>query len=112
MDRDRRINRAGNSRARKTLVQLAWLWLRYQPESSQAAWFRDRVGSLQGRIRRITIVALARKLLIAIWPSDHEAVHFGHLTLRRWFPACRLRSFGVDGVRQCGSSGRHVSLTS
>ena len=67
MDRDRRINRAGNSRARKTLVQLAWLWLRYQPESSHAAWFRDRVGSLQGRIRRITIVALARKLLIAIW---------------------------------------------
>ena len=66
-DRDRRINRAGNSRARKTLVQLAWLWLRYQPESSHAAWFRDRVGSLQGRIRRITIVALARKLLIAIW---------------------------------------------
>src|SRR5271166_1809122 len=45
-------------------------------------------------------------------PSDHEAVHFGHLTLRRWFPACRLRSFGVDGVRQCGSSGRHASLTS
>ena len=44
-----------------------WLWLRYQPESSHAAWFRDRVGSLQGRIRRITIVALARKLLIAIW---------------------------------------------
>jgi transposase len=67
MDRDRRINRAGNSRARKTLVQLAWLWLRYQPESSLAEWFRGRVGSLQGRIRRIAIVALARKLLIAIW---------------------------------------------
>jgi transposase len=67
MDRDRRINRAGNSRARKTLVQLAWLWLRYQPKSSRAAWFRERVGSLQGRIRRVTIVALARKLLIAIW---------------------------------------------
>ena len=67
MDRDRRINRAGNSRARKTLVQLAWLWLRYQPESSLAAWFRERVGLLQGRTRRIAIVALARKLLIAIW---------------------------------------------
>ena len=67
MDRDRRINRAGNSRARKTLVQLAWLWLRYQPESSLAAWFWERVGLLQGRTRRIAIVALARKLLIAIW---------------------------------------------
>ena len=67
MDRDRRINRAGNSRARKTLIQLAWLWLRYQPESSLAQWFRERVGALQGRTRRIAIVAMARKLLISIW---------------------------------------------
>jgi transposase len=67
MDRDRRINRAGNSRARKTLIQLAWLWLRYQPESGLAQWFRQRVGDLQGRTRRIAIVAMARKLLIAIW---------------------------------------------
>ena len=67
MDRDRRINRAGNSRARKTLIQLAWLWLRYQPESSLAQWFRERVGTLRGRTRRIAIVAMARKLLISIW---------------------------------------------
>jgi transposase len=67
MDRDRRINRAGNSRARKTLIQLAWLWLRYQPESSLAQWFRQRVGELKGRTRRIAIVAMARKLLIAVW---------------------------------------------
>lgn len=67
MDRDRRISRAGNARARKTLIQLAWLWLRYQPDSSLACWFRERVGNLQGRTRRIAIVAMARKLLIAIW---------------------------------------------
>jgi transposase len=67
MDRDRRIGRAGNARARKTLVQLAWLWLRYQPESELSAWFRHRVGKLQGRTRRIAIVAMARKLLIALW---------------------------------------------
>ena len=67
MDRDRHIGRAGNSRARKTMVQLAWLWLRYQPESALAAWFRTRVGTLQGRTRRIAIVAMARKLLIALW---------------------------------------------
>jgi transposase len=67
MDRDRRINRAGNSRARKTMVQLAWLWLRYQPESGLTQWFRGRVGELQGRTRRIAIIAMARKLLIAIW---------------------------------------------
>jgi transposase len=67
MDRDRRIGRSGNPRARTTMVQLAWLWLRYQPESTLAAWFRVRVGTLQGRTRRIAIVAMARKLLIALW---------------------------------------------
>jgi transposase len=67
VDRDRSISRAGNPRARKTLVQLAWLWLRYQPDSALATWFRERVGTLQGRTRRIAIVAMARKLLIALW---------------------------------------------
>jgi len=66
-DRDRSISRAGNPRARTTLIQLAWLWLRYQPGSALAAWFRERVGTLQGRTRRIAIVAMARKLLIALW---------------------------------------------
>ncbi len=67
MVRDRHIGRAGNPRARTTLIQLAWLWLRYQPGSALAAWFRERVGTLQGRTRRIAIVAMARKLLIALW---------------------------------------------
>ena len=67
MDRDRSISRAGNPRARTTLIQLAWLWLRYQPGSALATWFRERVGMLQGRTRRISIVAMARKLLIALW---------------------------------------------
>ena len=67
MDRDRNISRAGNPRARTTMIQLAWLWLRYQPDSVLAMWFRERVGTLQGRTRRIAIVAMARKLLIALW---------------------------------------------
>jgi transposase len=67
MDRDRSISRAGNPRARTTLIQLAWLWLRYQPGSALATWFRERVGLLQGRTRRIAIVAMARRLLIALW---------------------------------------------
>jgi transposase len=67
MDRDRNISRAGNPRARTTLIQLAWLWLRYQPGSTLALWFRERVGALQGRARRIAIVGMARKLLIALW---------------------------------------------
>jgi len=49
------------------MIQLVWLWLRYQPDSARAAWFRNRVGALQGRTRRIAIVAMARKLLIALW---------------------------------------------
>lgn len=67
MDRDRSISRAGNPRARTTLIQLAWLWLRYQPGSALAAWFRERVGTLAGHTRRIAIIAMARKLLIALW---------------------------------------------
>ena len=61
------ITKAGNARARKALIELAWLCLRNQPDSALAAWFRSRVGSATGRVRRIAIVALARKLLILLW---------------------------------------------
>ena len=67
MDRDRRISRSGNPRARTAIIQLAWLWLRYQPGSALVGWVRGRVGALAGRTRRIAIVAMARKLLIALW---------------------------------------------
>ena len=46
---------------------MAWLWLRYQPDCLLARWFNERVGAVRGRIRKITAVALARKLLIALW---------------------------------------------
>ena len=58
---------AGNARARKALIELAWLWVRNQPDRALAIWFRSRVGSATGRVRRIAIVALARKLLILLW---------------------------------------------
>lgn len=78
MDRDRRISRAGNRRARTTMIQLAWLWLRYQPDSDLTKWFRERVGTLTGRPRRIAIVAMARKLLIALWRyAEHGVVPAG-----------------------------------
>jgi len=67
MSRDQGISKAGNAKARTVMVELAWLWLRHQPDSPLSVWFRDRVGKLKGRIRRITIVAVARKLLIALW---------------------------------------------
>jgi transposase len=67
MDRDQGISKAGNPRARTVSIELAWLWLRYQPQSALADWFKQRTGSLKGRIRRIIIVAVARKLMIALW---------------------------------------------
>jgi transposase len=82
MDRDRSISRAGNPRARTTMIQLAWLWLRYQPDSALAIWFRERVGTLQGRTRRIAIVAMARKLLIALWRYVETGVVPDGVTLR------------------------------
>ena len=65
--RDQGISKAGNQRARSNAVELAWLWLRHQPDSRLAAWYRDRVTSAKGRLRRIAIVALARKLVVALW---------------------------------------------
>ncbi len=65
--REQGISKAGNPLLRKALVELAWLWLRYQPDSTLARWFTERVGAARGRIRKITAVALARKLLIALW---------------------------------------------
>jgi transposase len=65
--REQGISKAGNPKARKTMIELAWLWLRYQPDSALSIWFRQRVGTTKGRIKRIMIVAMARKLAVALW---------------------------------------------
>ena len=52
---------------RTTLIQLAWLWLRHQPQSALALWFKELVNRDGGRRKKTTIVALARKLLVALW---------------------------------------------
>lgn len=65
--REQGISKAGNWRARKLAIELAWLWLRHQPGSELSLWFHQRVGNMKGRIRRITIVAVARKLMVALW---------------------------------------------
>ena len=64
---DQGISKAGNRRARHVAVELAWLWLMHQPKSALSRWFQARVGDQRGRVRRIAIVALARKLIIALW---------------------------------------------
>jgi transposase len=67
VDREQGVSKAGNPRLRTTLIQLAWLWLRNQPQSALAPWFKDRVSRNGGRLKKTTIVALARKLLVALW---------------------------------------------
>ena len=61
------ISKSGNPRLRTTAIELAWLWLRHQPETALSRWFQERVRSDRGRVRRVSIVALARKLLVALW---------------------------------------------
>jgi transposase len=66
-DREQGISKAGNARVRTMAIELAWCWLRFQPQSALARWFQERYGGGGKRQRRIGIVAVARKLLIALW---------------------------------------------
>ncbi|MDW5318564.1 IS110 family transposase, partial [Rhizobium sp. PL01] len=67
IDREQGVSKAGNPRLRTTMVQLSWLWLRHQPKSALSLWFAARVQSNVGRRKKSSIVALARKLLVALW---------------------------------------------
>ena len=67
VDREQGVSKSGNPRLRTTLIQLAWLWLRHQPQSALTLWFEARIKRNGGRLRKTTIVALARKLLVALW---------------------------------------------
>jgi transposase len=66
-DREQGISKAGNPRARKMAIELAWLWVRHQPDSTLTQWFRQRTANSSRRIKRIAVVALARKLIVALW---------------------------------------------
>jgi transposase len=74
MDREQGVSKAGNKRLRTMMIQVAWLWLRHQPASELTLWYADRVQANGGRIRRVMIVALARKLLIALWQFSSAGV--------------------------------------
>ena len=65
--REQGVSKAGNPRLRTTLIQLARLWLRHQPQSALAIWFKEPMNRNGGRFKKTTIVALARKLLVALW---------------------------------------------
>jgi transposase len=65
--REQGISKAGNKHVRSLMVELAWLWLRWQPGSALSQWYERRFGPGNKRARKVGIVALARKLLIALW---------------------------------------------
>lgn len=66
-EREQGIDKSGNARVRWMMVQIAWGWLRLQPGSALARWYRERFAGGGSRLKRIGIVALARKLLVALW---------------------------------------------
>ena len=66
-DHEQGISKAGNRRVRSLMIELAWYWLRFQPQSKLSCWFQERFGSGGKRMRKIGIVALARKLLVSLW---------------------------------------------
>ena len=65
--REQGVSKAGNPRLRTTMIQIAWLWLRHQPQSALTLWFRERIKRTGGRLGKTMIIALARKLLVALW---------------------------------------------
>jgi transposase len=65
--REQGISKAGNKHVRGLIVELAWMWLRWQPASALSQWYERRFASGNKRARKVGIVALARKLLIALW---------------------------------------------
>lgn len=67
IDREQGISKAGNPHVRLKTIELAWLWVRHQPESELSRWFATRTLNAGKRTRRIAIVALARKLVVALW---------------------------------------------
>jgi len=73
--REQGISRAGSRRVRQLLTEIAWCWLRLQPNSKLSRWYKERFAGGGGRMRRIGIVAMARRLLIALW----RYVEFGEV---------------------------------
>jgi len=65
--REQGISKAGNRRVRRVAIELAWSWVRYQPDSELSQWFRERFAHGSMRMRKVGIVAVARKLLVALW---------------------------------------------
>jgi len=91
MNRDQGITKAGNKWIRSVIVEVGWMWLRYQPQSALSQWYLRRFGESGKRMRKIGIVALARKLIIALWRYLEKGIPPEGAILVPWHTKVGLR---------------------
>ena len=96
IDHEQGISKAGNKRMRWMAVEIAWNWLRYQPDSELSRWFYTRFGRGNSRQRRIGIVALARKLLVQLWKYLETGVPPAGAQLADWRTKTRITSANLS----------------
>lgn len=96
IDHEQGISKAGNTLMRWMAVEIAWNWLRYQPDSELSRWFYARFGRGSRRQRRIGIVALARKLLVQLWKYLETGVPPADAQLADWRTKTRITSANLS----------------
>jgi transposase len=84
LDRDQGISKSGNRRMRTMAVEIAWGWLAFQPRSALSRWYHQRFAAGNRRLRRVGIVALARKLLVELWKFLETGVPPRDAELANW----------------------------
>ena len=94
-NRDQGISKVGNRRVRGLAVEIAWGWLRYQPESALSKWYWERFGKGSSRQRKIGIVALARKLVIALWQALERGQEIAGAEEVEWRKKLRVAAASV-----------------
>ena len=95
-DHEQGISKAGNKRMRWMAVEIAWGWLRFQPDSELSRWFQTRFGRGSSRQRRIGIVALARKLLIELWKYLETGIPPSGAELAEWRPKAVMNTLSLN----------------
>jgi transposase len=93
------ISKAGNRQARRLMVELAWAWLRWQPDSELSRWYQRRFAGGGARARKVGVVALARRLLIALWRYLDQGEVPAGARLVSWRAKLNARATGVDQVQ-------------
>jgi transposase len=97
--REQGISQAGSKPVRRLMVELAWAWLRWQPDSALSDWYRRRFADHGKRARKVGIVALARKLLIALWRYLDRGELPAGARLVRWRAKVNAKGTGVGNAQ-------------